>query len=144
MPRPASTLTASALVVALFVLGCISTADALPGTPATRMPSERSCRLAWDARSNEVSRHRLAASGRWRRGLLVGAVAAGTVAIPGTPGGRVSWPACVLLARDGERAREAIGRWRHGRVIGWNLSRVFELSLRLESNVRILHDGRVT
>ena len=73
----------------------------------------------------------------------MGAVAAGTVTIPGTPSGRVSWPACVLLARNGDRAREVIGRWRHGRVTQWTFSRAFQLTLRVESNVRILHDGRV-
>jgi hypothetical protein len=48
----------------------------------------------------------------------------------------------MLLVRDGERAREVIGQWRHGRVIQWTFSRVW-LTVRVKSNGRILHDGRM-
>ena len=140
--RLASTVLVTAVVVALSAL--IFTVDAQASTIATRLPSERNCRSAWDVGSNEANRHRLTTSGQWKKALLVDVVAASPVTIPGTPSGSVSLPACLLLVRDGDRAREVIGRWRHGRVTQWTFSRVFQLTLRVKSNGRVLRDGRVT
>jgi hypothetical protein len=144
LPRPVSTLSVAALLVALFALGWVFAAAAGPGTTTTRMPSERNCLLAWNARSNEAGRHRLLSSGPWKAALLADAVV-GTVTIPPSPSARVRSHVCALLVRDGSRARQVVGRWRNGQVTEWTFSRVFQLTVRVvRSNVRILHDGRVT
>jgi hypothetical protein len=130
------------LVVLCATIALIEASSA--ASAATPMPTERNCLLAWNARSNEASWHRLVSSGRWKGALLVDAVV-GTDTIPPSSTAHVGRQACALLVRDGGRALQVIGRWNDGRVAKWTFSRVFRLQVHVvRSNVRILRDGRVT
>lgn len=130
----------AAVTVVSLMMGLQASALA---TSPTR-PSDRTCLIAWNARTNRTNRLKLLTLRPPSVLQLLPAVVGTDTWSKGSALTQTSEPACLLTFAKSGTIHEITGIWRAGGVDDWSFDHGFPVNDTVVPNVRLLPDGRVT